>query len=420
MPHFDYKASNASGATVNGRIEAADRKQAARILAAQGLRPIVIQSADGKSSMPEKADAVVIHDDSAMKKGGLMGRVSNKTTGLSFLQKLLDLVNSGLPMGDAVRLLSQRVTDPELKGLANRIWKQLSEGRTLSSIMHKMPEYFDSSDANLVESGEATGNLGPIIEKIVAHKEEVAELKAKILGGLAYPTFVLCIAGGVVVFLVTFLLPKLKNMMDKLGGKVHWTTELLLTGSDLALKYGPFIIGALAIATLALSRWRTTTEGKQATDLWLLRIPLLGRIFLYAEIFQITTLLSTLLNSGITTTEALKLAERNVRNSLLRAKFSMARHMVQEGVSLATAFSRTRFLNDISNDILTVGENTGNMVVPLKQIAQAHRKDLTRLLHLLTQIVSTVAMTIAFTLVALIAVSIVLAVFNVSSSIRAR
>ncbi len=423
MATFSYKAVNTSGTTSTGVVEAGDRRQAAKSLAAQGLRVLSLGTASGRAIPAKAADVKLYTEAKAAKKGD--GPVSSSKSakaaaGLAFLKRMLELVNSGLPPGDAVKLLSIRITDPVLKSLATDLWKDLSEGRPLSACVAKRTEWFGDSAANLIEAGEATGQLGPILERIVAHQEESNEMKAKIKASLAYPVFIIFVAFAVVCFFLFFLLPKLRDMLEKLGGQIHWTARFLLWSADFAMTFGPFIIIALVIAGTSLYRWRQTPEGRQATDIWMLKLPLLGRIFLFTEVFQTATLLSTLLASGINTTEALRLVERSLKNTLLRAKFANSRSMIQEGASMSAAFSKTRFLSDISNDMLSVGENTGNIVRSFREIAKIHQRELGILLQRLITIVSAGALGFAFALVAMIALSVVLAIMSVQSGITGK
>jgi type II secretory pathway component PulF len=127
--------------------------------------------------------------------------------------------------------------------------------------------------------------------------------------------------------------------------------------------------------------------------------------------------MATLMESGINTTETLRLAERTLKNTQLKAKFAVCRQQVQQGMSLANVFKMTHFLPDIAIDILTVGENTGNLVNSLREITKMNRRDLTRALQILTGAVSTGALVFAFILVTAIALTIIFSVFGISSTL---
>jgi len=420
MPSFSYKAIKSTGETITGVIEAPDRKHVVQQLLAEDAKPVSIVQIDRDGS-GSRAERDVSTDFFGSATSRLSIRLPKSMTrhglALNFLRKLLELLSSGLPMGDAVRLLSVRLTDPEQKELATELWKNLSEGRTLAKTMAGMPEVFNESTAFLVEAGEATGNLVPILERIVEYMEEAADLRSRVLSSLAYPVMICVVAFGVVLFFLLFLLPKVENILTSLGGDMPFLARILIGGSDLALKGGPFAALGAAVLGVAFFQWRKTPVGREKIDYWILRIPFIGKIFLYSEIFQSSSLMATLMESGINTTETLRLAERTLKNTQLKAKFAVCRQQVQQGMSLANVFKMTHFLPDIAIDILTVGENTGNLVNSLREITKMNRRDLTRALQILTGAVSTGALVFAFILVTAIALTIIFSVFGISSTL---
>lgn len=419
MPHFSYKAIDPSGSTIEGDLEASDRRQVVQRLFARNFKPVSISLSETEAvgSVEETVDFFK-SARSAKTARSLSGFYSKRKLALSFLSKLLELFRSGMPLGDSVRLLSQRLSDPRQKALANTIWKDLSEGRTLAASMADLPEIFDPSTSYLVEAGEASGNLVPVLERLVEHMEQAADLRLRILNSLAYPAVICLVALGVVLFFLFFLYPIIENTLNGIGGEPQFLAKALMTGSDLAISVGPFLLAGLIISLLGLLQWRRTRKGRERTDYWLLRIPFVGRIFLYSEILQTASLMATLMESGINTTETLRLAERTLRNAQMRAKFRLCRRKVQEGTSLASTFRQTHFLPEMAIDILTVGENTGTIVNSLREITKANRRDLTQSLRMLTALISTGALMFAFALVTIIALSLLLSILQISHSIR--
>jgi len=237
------------------------------------------------------------------------------------------------------------------------------------------------------------------------------------LASMAYPGFICTVAVAVVILFVTVLLPQIQVMLERLGGEMTWSARLLIEGSAFLTKGGPVIVIALVLGLVGLKQWRRTEAGRRKIDRWLLRIPLIGKIFYYSDLFQSGSLIATLLESGIHTTETLQLTERTVNNLELRERFHAARSEVNEGLSIAQAFRRNRFMPDMAVDILTVGEDTGHLGRSMNEVTNGFRDELTRRLGALTNIISTGALAGAFILVALIALGIVTSVFQVSQTI---
>jgi type II secretory pathway component PulF len=337
--------------------------------------------------------------------------------GLEFLKRLLELHSSGMPVADAVKLLNQRLSDPGQKEIAGVLWKELAEGKTLSRSMRNLPQYFSESSSFVIEAGEATGNVSPILKKVISHLEEKREIRSKVLGSMAYPVFVGLIAFGVVLFFLFFLLPQIEEMLASLGGELNLMAKVLINGSNWVLAVGPFFLLALLIASASVLQWSKTEKGGMAFDQSLLKLPLFGNIFYLSEMFQLASLLSTLIWSGIGLTENLRLCEKTIKNRYIRNKFRSARALVNEGKSLPEALRKFRLMPLMQLDILEVGERTGNLGNSMEDSSKAFRLQLTKKIKTMTTLVSGGALGFAFSLVALVAISIVSSIFQVSKSI---
>ncbi|MFO8026337.1 MAG: type II secretion system F family protein [Opitutales bacterium] len=424
MALFDYKARNREGVILTGQIDAPERRAAMRRLQSEGLHPVTIkevslESGSALAKIGEKFKALGGHKSTEQQNlsAPRSGSAKREHVGLAVMKRLLELHGSGLPAGDSIRILSQRLNEKEQKALATALWRDLSEGATLAGAMARQPKYFSGSVSYVVEAGEATGSLAPILRKIVEHLEEKQAIRKKMLASMAYPGFICTVAVAVVILFVTVLLPQIQGMLDRLGGEMTWSARLLIDGSALLTKGGPVIVVALVLGAVGLRQWRRSEAGRKQTDRWLLRLPLLGNIFYYSDLFQSGSLIATLLESGIHTTETLQLTERTVNNLELRERFRTARGEVNEGLSIAQAFRRNNFMPDIAVDILTVGEDTGNLGQSMNEVTLGFRDELTKRLGALTNIVSTGALAGAFILVAMIALGIVTSVFQVSKTL---
>lgn len=411
MISFSYTALDASGKKTSGSIDAENRKAALLKLQSRKLKPVTV-SAEGerKVSKPEKEKSAKKFFSSKK------GKIKDATT-LSFLKKVLQLHGSGIQLGDALKLLSQRLSDPTEKALAQELWVELSKGQSLASAAAQRPHIFSTSTAHLIEAGEATGHLVPALQNIIAHMEEKASVRKQLVTGLTYPFLICLMVFFVILFFLFFLLPRIQSMIDSLGGKMNIFTKILIQSANLSLTVGPFLIGALVIGGIALRQWHRTEKGKKTMDRWFLKIPLIGAIIYNTELYQTSNLVGTLIESGINTTEALRLTEKTINNAELRGRFALARVQINEGASFGVAFRNHEVMPPIALDILAVGENTGSIQNSLKEITQIFREELTRSLKTLTNGIASTALTLAFVLVGLTAIGMVLSIFQVSQSL---
>jgi general secretion pathway protein F len=420
MPSFSYKANDSKGNAVAGSIEAGDRAQAIRQLRSKQLTPLSIKAVEVRKKASGGIGQLIQAMSPRATKSTTDEKKSfagNEKLGLTFIQRLRELHGSGLPVGNATRTLGQRVTDPKLKQLANAIWRDLSEGLTLAEAMRRQKGCFSAAVTPVIAAGEATGNLQPVLQKVATYLEERAAIRQKMLTSLAYPGFICTVAIIVVVIFMTVLLPQIQTMLGRLGGEMTLSAKILINGSQWVALYSPILLVLVIAALFFTVRWRKTGNGRLLTDRWLLRLPLIGPIVLNGALYQSGSLIGTLLNSGIHTTEALELTEPTISNRDLRNRFHESRILVNEGVGVAQAFRKNAFMPDIPLDILSVGEDTGNLGHGMEEITRGFRDQLNLRIGRMITLVSTGALFLAFALVSLVAMGIVTSIFQVSRSI---
>jgi general secretion pathway protein F len=414
MPRFTYSARDPSGKTVSATLEAPGRRDAIRILGSRGLQVSAIsETTGGKGGAASAAGTKRARSFTFLKQGE---QKPTRADRLPFLEALYDLMASGLSAGESVRLLSQRIKEPRLRAICTGLWERLSEGGTLSRSMAEFPTVFDGATVNLIQAGEATGSLNDTVARLIAHLTEQREMRRKLISAMTYPCILMLVAAGVITFFMGFLLPRMQTLLKSLGGKLPPSTQLLVNLSDFTRNYGIFVVIALGIVVVMFWQWRNTDPGRLTTDKWMLKLPLIGPFVLAQTILSFSQTLSVLLENGITAIEALRMTERQIGNRVHRAAFNTATARVMEGESLSQALLRTKCFPDLVLDRLSVGENTGNVVPSLKDIAKAFQKDISSRLEMFTNVITTGVLLLVFVFVGFIAFAIVSAVFTLSSS----
>ena len=402
MQKFKYKTT---GGGKEGFIFAASKKKALVLLMRQGIQASVLTPVGGKNAQNEY-DRVK--------------KLNSKIT-LPFLKRLLQLHGAGLPLGDTLKILQTRLQDQRLRDLSIVLWRDLSEGKGLGAALKGYPNIFGEDIVYPIEAAEATGNLTPVLKDIIRLLTEREQLKKKILSGMAYPALVIFVALGVVVFFLFFLLPKIESMLTAMGGTLTLPARILV-GFSSVLFYGiPLSILGSILGYIFIKAWRKRSDvGLLETDLFLLKIPIIGGILKYIEICRISNLLSTLLNSGISLTEAMRLTERVIRNTYFRKQYQEARTKINDGVALTQAFKTKKLslFTDLALDILMVGENTGNLQDSFKEVYYLHNQELDLRFTRLTNGITSCALGFAFFMVGVLALGIVSSIMQFSSTIK--
>jgi type II secretory pathway component PulF len=407
MPSYQYRARAAGqSGLVTGSIDALSRRAALQLLQTRGLQVVQLDEEGGSAGRPAAAGG-----------GPRPARITPRHR-LPFLEALADLVTAGISAGEALRLLTRRLQEPGLHALCTALWGRVGEGCTLSQAMADHPAVFDRQTVSLIAAGEATGNLHEVLDRLIEHLHEQRELRQKFISALAYPAFICVMSSCLALFLLFYLVPRLLAILTSQGRALPFAAQLLVSGSHLLLYAGPFVLLALIIGGIAFQRWRRTPAGREESDGWLLRLPLVRDFVVRSALFNFTHTLALLIENGITTAEALRLSERTLVNTRLRGLLHAAADRVLEGSSLSSALAGTGLVPPLLLDRLTVGEQTGRLAPGLRDIARVLRKDLSRRLELGVRVSSGLVLTFTFGFVAFLAYAIVSALLQVSSGFR--
>lgn len=418
---FSYRGIDGQGKPVESTLEAVDRKQVVKKLRSQRIKPIEIKEGkrQGRKSKLKK-EAVSEKNELESSSASFFSRFQKgDKLASAFFAKLLQLHASGMPLGDAVNLMSQRVTSPVLKEVTLNVYKDLSEGRNLAVALRQMPDTFDDMMGHLIEAGEATGNLKPILENLIKNLEEKAALKKKIQSAMAYPILICTVALGVVALFLFFLLPRIETMMASLGGELNIAARLMIGLSDFALTEGPFVVLGLIVALVAYVKWRQTEDGRRHSDRLLLKIPIIKSLYFNSDICRMTNVMSILLGNGVNTTESLRLSENTLLNRTVLARFQASRTLINDGATFSVAFGKHHLLPESDIDILSIGENTGSVVNSFQEIYKTHAAELEAKLKLGTNLIAGCALGFAFALVFVLTLGIVTSILQLSKSLMA-
>lgn len=420
MPRFYYRAVSAQGQSSTGATEAADAAAVRRKLRADGLTPVDVRPANPSEPVHhagrEKSKPVTSAERDKLNSSQIGAGEADRIS-LALFTKLFQLVDNGMPLGDAVKALAQRLTVPRQKALCSGLWQELSRGSNMGLAMRRFPRIFDATTIAMVEAGEATGNLGTILANMIEMLETRRAMRKEILSGLAYPAFILCVVFFVMIFVLFYLMPNIQSMMDSMGGELTLPTRLVMAFAHFSLTGGPFVLGALGGVALLIRQWRRGEAGRLTTDRWLLRMPVVRGIALNAELCRLCNLSAVLLGSGVDTTDALRLIERAIQNRHLRGLFSASRSLISDGASFANALRHNQVMPDMDLDILSISEDAGDLVAGFRSVYIARNEEMRDQMKRLTVWISTCALFFVFALVSLLVFGIVSSILQLSGSV---
>jgi type II secretory pathway component PulF len=407
MAEFHYKATEASGSTATGTIEAHSRAEAYRLLRERGLQPVALRG--GKGGDNARAPQT---------RGGMPG-LSNAQL-LMFTEELAELLEAGLKLESALKVIENRQERSAAQVVAARLRQRVRDGFSFSAALAECGNTFDPLYCNLVAAGEASGALPRILKRQCDYLALIEDLRRRVTSSLVYPSIVFLAALVLMFVFLTFLVPQLSTLLEKTGQELPLVTQLLISVSRFFGAWWWAVISAVALVAFAIRAVIKTPAGTAWWHRAVLGLPVVGPVLqakFFAEMLQT---LSTLASNGIALLQGLQLMTAATTNTFLRGLLVKVSAMVGEGSSLAAALRRVGFFPAVMTDILSVGEQTGDIATALQRAATRYDRNLTsRIGHLTTLIQPAIILFVAL-FVGVVAYSMIAGILTSVSSLKAR
>jgi len=426
MPQFAYKARRRSGEVVTGVLDVPDRSAALAQIERLGLLPVMVDApkggvpagrAPGKKNAAARGWTAVLPP--AMQEFLSRQRRPKLQEVATFTQQLANLLNSGMPLAVALNSM----THLESKGIPSEVSKQLRqdviEGRSLSDAMAKQPVIFSDMYVNMVRAGEQSGALVDVLRRLADHFNRFAEVQAKFVSALIYPAVVTVVGIGIIIFFMTYMLPKFKEIFVGIKVPLPAATQMLMDVGDLMISPTFWVLAGLVASALAVlfMRFKSSAAGRQSLDNWKLRLPVLGKVIRLNLYAQFSRTLATLLQNGVPVLTALKITEQVIPNSVLKEAIARTREAVTDGKTIAQPMARSKVFPQLMIDLIKIGEDTGDVPGALRNLADTYENELVLSLRVMTNLVEPVMIIVMAVGVGFLLFSILSAMFAITSSL---
>lgn len=373
MPTFVYEAMDNTGLEVKDNIEANTEQEAQQKIRERGFFVTKIQEKKQKKKK-DKGKVSTKTDQQGKKKTFAVGKVKAKKL-CAFTRQLSTLQDAGLPILRSLRILEGQAKPGPLKNSLIGVIEDVESGNTLSEAMARQPKAFDNLYVNMVKAGEAGGALEIILQRLAEFKEKAQSLKRKVQGAMIYPCAVITVAGGIVGFIMYFIIPKFKEIFIGFGVDLPGITLTLIYVSDLVVNYFYLIPAIPFVFWLALKIIRKNKTGAYVTDWLALKIPILGLILSKSTTARVCRTLGTLIASGVPILEALSISRDTAGNYVFMNAFDHIYSAIREGESMAVPLRETRIVDDIVVNMVDVGEETGALDNMLYKVADIYDEE---------------------------------------------
>lgn len=405
MPVFTYEAKAFNGKVVQGSIEANSEAEARIQLRAKKLIPV-------------RVDNPVARMASGKQKAAKQGRVKVKAKDLQvFTRQLSVLISSGVPLLQALEVLSQTPRGRGLDFALKQIVVDISEGKKLGQAFKAHPAVFSKFYINMLIAGEEGGVLDKVLLRLAEYIEKAVKLQGKIKSAMSYPIVVLGIALTVVMGLLVFVIPKFVGIFQGAGMEMPALTQMAIDMSDFVRSKWYVLIAGVGGFFFAVRTYINTPSGRQQLDQVMVRMPVFGDFIIKSAMAKFSRTLSTLLGAGVSIMEALDIAANTAGNSLVERALMRAKESVARGKLLSIPLSQEPFIPHMVTQMIAVGEQTGALDGMLDKVADFYEDEVDVAVNAITSMMEPLMIVVLGGIVGFFVVAMYLPIFKMAGGV---
>lgn len=404
MPDFTYTALANTGIKSTGTVTAGSEREAAAMLDAKGLFPISIALASAGGG-----------------KFSLFGGVSGRQLATMYGQ-LADLLQAGVPLLRSLELLERATANKRLQAVMRDVRMNVAEGTGLAQAMAKHPRVFNDLVVSMVKAGQEGGFLEDVLTRTAAFVEHQEEMKGKVVGAMAYPSFLLVAGTAVLFVLITVFVPKFEPVFEglKKKGRMPTITQVLLDVSHVLTNpmwMGLIVVGLIG-AVIGFTVWARTEQGRWVMDNIRLRLPLAGGLFRGLALARFTRILGTMLANGIPMLRALGIAKDSAGNRVIVKAIEQSAESITAGQRLADPLRRNKHFPTDVVEMIAIAEESNSLEKVLIKVSDSLERRTTRTLELVVKLLEPMMLFLMASVVLVVVLGLLLPIFRMGETVR--
>jgi type IV pilus assembly protein PilC len=360
---YKYEGVNAEGRKVQGEMDAKDERNVKRLLRRQGIRA-------KKIIAPSPFD---IDLGMWMVEKGIV-KPFGKDELNRFTRQLSILINAGVPIMECMDILAKQEKNPSLKVTIRNVMESVGSGKSLYEGLSTQ-KGFDKLYCSLVKAGESAGILDTILVKLSEFMDKQEKIKKQVKSAMTYPTIVMVVGVGVTYGLMVFVVPQFVGMLQDSGQESPAVTQFVIDVSDFLQAYTVVLGPALFVLFLLFTNFIKTKEGKQSWDRFTMKAPVFGDIIIKGNLSSFTRTMATMLSAGVALIEALEICIETLDNTQIAKDLRQVREAVMKGKSITEPLGRIKYFPPLVNQMVKVGESTGNLDTMLVKVADVFEEE---------------------------------------------
>lgn len=408
MAKFQYNARSISGKMQTGYIDAKDENEAKMRLRAKQLMPISLKvSLSGQAKSNQEVNPLAAFFAPNVKSKDLQ----------IFTRQFATLINSGIAIVDALKILSESTSDKLIKEAVIQIKASIETGRRLSESMTAFPRVFDPLYCNMVKAGEEAGILDTVLLRLSTYSEKNEKIKNQVKGAMVMPVVIIVAAFVIITAIIVFIIPKFQELYKSSGKELPFLTQILVKTSEGLTNHWLMILIGLFGVVYAITAYLSSEEGKKQFDIVIINAPIIGDVIQKSSVARLSRTLSTLLSSGINMIEAIDIAAKTAGNFVIETALKNCKESVSMGRPFHLPLSRQKEIPLMVSQMVAIGEQTGTLDTMLAKIADFYEDEVENSIRAMTSLIEPMLMVGLGGIIAFILIAMYLPVFQMGDTI---
>ena len=404
MPTYNYKAKKGPEELIEGRVDAQSEKEAIEKISAMGYLPVQLRQESGQA-----AAAGAPAEAGEQNKVRIPGRVITLAT-----RQLASLLKAGVPILRALAIISEQSDSVQLKSVLASIHRAVKEGAPFSSVLIKYPSVFSQLYVAMIRTGEDSGALSQVLFRIAEYRVKQEEMFSRFRMAMVYPTLMALVGIGTIVFMLTFVMPRLSGIYVTMGQQLPLPTRILIAVSSFMQHQFAPVLFVSGVLVLILWRQAQTKAGRVAFSALMLRLPLFGPLILKAELGRFCRTLELLLHSGLPILRALTITVPVLENEVIKQHLSRCYKDLEQGGSFSSSLKNSSSIPSFMSNLISVGEESGRIDEALKEVADSYERDTDDSLRVATSLLEPVMILGMGLIVGFMVMAMLLPIFEIN------
>ncbi len=404
MGAFQYTAIDPSGRERQGVQEGDTAKGVRQLLREQGLLPITVEEVHRREA----------RSDASTRLSRQRNKRMNARDLAMVTRQLSTLVRSGLPLEESLLAVSEQTEHAHIRNIMMGVRAKVMEGHPLADGLGDFPSSFPEIYRATVAAGEQSGHLDTVLERLADYTESREQLRSRTINAMLYPVMLFVVCSGIVMLMLTFVVPKIVKQFDNAKATLPLMTRILITVSDFLRDWGLWLLGTLIIGGVLFMRSLRNVDNRRRFHAFLLRVPLLGRVVRGTNTTRFARTLATLTSSAVPVLDALRISGEVVNNLPMREAVQSAAMKVREGSPIGKSLGATQQFPPMMIHLISSGESSGELETMLDRAATNQEREMDSVLGAFVGLLGPLMIVVMAALVLFIVLAMLLPIFQLN------